>query len=76
MKYPMEAWIRFSNKLRRSIFKEEKEEEIDGILFDLVLGGYIRLPEGVKNERYARGATYCLTDFGGKVLGSVKKKHP
>lgn len=43
LRNPMEAWIRFSNAMRRKVFNEKKENDVAEFLQDLVHKGYVEL---------------------------------
>ncbi len=73
LRYPMEGWIRFSDRMRRSLFKEEREEVIDVQLLTLLRRGYIRLPQEEERNRI-KFPSYRLTDLGTSALASVKKR--
>lgn len=78
--YPMEAWIRFSDKMRQIAFNEKKEEEIDTHLDTLARRGYIHGETGRVHPtnptlRFSRLTTfYRLTRLGTDALASVKKR--
>lgn len=40
-KHPIEAWIHFSNAMRKRVFKEEREANLDGLLEQLVKDEYV-----------------------------------
>lgn len=78
--HPMEAWIRFSDKMRRAAFNEKKEEEIDIHLDTLARRGYIheeigRVHPTNPSLRFPRTTKfYRLTRLGTDALASVKKR--
>lgn len=77
--HPMEAWIRFSNALRRRVFKEEKQDDVFDALHELVMDGYVRQIPAKKHP--TRGTAlaketmfYVILEKGREARSSVKKR--
>lgn len=79
-RYPLEAWIKFSDALRRSVFKEKKEDDFDEFLEQLVRTGYVQAhvasvhPVNIHQRLPKPIAFYRLSDKGITALASVKRK--
>ncbi len=80
LKNPIEAWIHFSNAMRKRVFKEEREANLDGLLEQLVKDEYVlKVPRKYdslidKKRFFGVVSFYKLTDEGKKAKASIKRR--